>query len=736
MKVYLALFTSIIFCTQLWAQPMNDDCLNAIVIPTTSEFCSGPMEFNNIGANPDLINPPSAGQMAIDQCIGIDYSNGVWFILFPEQPGLLININCNDQNGTCLSPSAVLFTGSCTSPDGFIYEDCTPGNTAEIAEYLVTELTVGQRYYLYIETQQAEGTFQICVDDFVPVPSPNSDCPTGVVLCNTDPFQVDALDTEGAMPNELSDFVGRCLNREFNSAWYRWTCEDSGSLTFTLTPNNSPEGQQADDLDFALFQLPGGINDCPNKDMIRCMASGGCTGQPFTEFLECNGPTGLAFNSTDTEEFPGCFGACSIDPNVAGVPPQDDDNFVASIDMVQGESYALVVMNFSTTGQGFSIDFDGSGTFAGPQADFMPNPVGDTLACEREVIFTDLSTFGTADPIVSYTWNFGADAEPPTATTQGPHSVEYSTFGDKFATLTVESAGGCLVTEIIEVRVGACCDDFDEPILDVTVGDFVCPGEDNGSLSFEVISGGTPEFNFNVPGISEPGIFIPNPSVGGLPAGTYTVLVQDARGCLDTITETIPEPDPLSIDAGLDILVDLGILDTLNATVDSPSTNLTFMWDPEDGLECPGSDVVDCPNPLVLAPGTQTYSVTVTDERGCISVDQVTVTTNIIRPIFCPNIITPATRSDNSLWRLGFGRQAVIVREIYIYDRWGNEIYKDFDVPINADNEMERGWDGRFPGNSGGPTQFVTPGVYAWLAKIRFIDREEIYFSGDITVLK
>ena len=725
MKIYLALLTSLLFCTQLWAQPLNDDCLGAITIPTTNDFCSAPMEFSNVGATLDVINPPSAGQMAVTQCVSTDFSNGIWFILFPEQPGILITINCAAQTGTCVLPEAVLFTGSCTSPDGFIFENCSPSNNSSVLEFTTTGLTIGQRYYLFVASETT-GSMQVCVDNFIPVPSPQSDCSEGVILCNTDPFQVDALNTAGNNTNELDDFQDSCIPTELNSVWYRWVCKDSGTLSFTLTPNNSPIGEPSDDLDFAVFQLPGGINDCANKEMLRCMASGGCN-EPFEVWQICNGPTGLALTSTDFVEEAGC--------STCQGTPGDDDNFVSFINMIQGEAYAVLIQNFSPTGQGFSIEFGGTGTFEGPEAFFEPMAVGDTLACEKEVIFTDLSTFSSADPIANYNWNFGAGAMPQTAMGPGPHSVEYASFGEKSAILTVESEAGCLVSEIVTVRVGACCEDFNQPILSVAVGDFVCPGEDSGSLSFSV-EDGTPEFNFNIPGVSPPDIFTPNPSVGGLPAGTFTVLVQDARGCLDTIVETIPEPDPLTIDAGLDIEVDLGLLDTLNATVDSPSTDLTYMWDPEEGLNCPDSDFVDCPNPIVFAPGTTTYSVTVTDERGCTSFDQVTVTTNIIRPIFCPNIIA-AGSGDNSLWRLGFGPQAELVEEIFIFDRWGNEIYKDLNVAINADNEMEGGWDGRFGGDTGGGgTQFVNPGVFAWLAKVRFIDNVSVVFSGDITVVR
>ena len=64
--------------TNAWAQPSNDECLDAIRIPSTNEYCSGAMAYNNIGAQPD----PSTPQAVID-CVNPDFMNGVWFSFIP-----------------------------------------------------------------------------------------------------------------------------------------------------------------------------------------------------------------------------------------------------------------------------------------------------------------------------------------------------------------------------------------------------------------------------------------------------------------------------------------------------------------------------------------------------------------------------------------------------------------------------------------------------------------------------
>ena len=69
----------------------------------------------------------------------------------------------------------------------------------------------------------------------------------------------------------------------------------------------------------------------------------------------------------------------------------------------------------------------------------------------------------------------------------------------------------------------------------------------------------------------------------------------------------------------------------------------------------------------------------------------------------------------------------VKIDHLYIFDRWGNRVYDGQNILLNEYNE---GWDGIYK------DQPVNPGVFTWLAKVRFIDDEVFSYSGDITIIR
>lgn len=83
--------------------------------------------------------------------------------------------------------------------------------------------------------------------------------------------------------------------------------------------------------------------------------------------------TGLRAGDSDISEDAGCANA-------------GDDAWLSPFQMVQGESYALCVSNFTSTGNGFLIDFSGSGLFLGPEAAFTTDPPAVCLGTAVEVL--------------------------------------------------------------------------------------------------------------------------------------------------------------------------------------------------------------------------------------------------------------------------------------------------------------------------------------------------------------
>ncbi len=674
-----------VVCLSANAQLTNDECSGAIHLGDITELCTNTDQFGNVGATPSPQAQPTCWPNA---------NHDVWFSFVPQAPGIYVQMLGKQvfADNNILQPSLAIYSGGCGNLQQEACQSILSGTN--IVELTLVDAVIGQVYYLRVDGRDLnEGNFVLCLESFNPVPTPESDCGSAVTLCDTESFFVDNLSGVGSVTNEVE---GSCIQEEFASVWYNWTCDKSGSLTFTISPNN-----EVDDLDFALYRLPNGIDDCAGKELIRCMASGETVGAGEAANAPCAGPTGLSLGSNDTEEFPGC---------AAG-----DDNFVSAVNMVAGESYALVINNFSQSGSGFQIEFGGTGTFLGPVPDFEVIALQE-FECDKTIRYTNES-FSDTDNIVNWTWNFGAGSAPLSASGVGPHEVIYESFGDKLAALTIESSRGCLVTKIIELYVEPCCQDTSTLNVDAVTEDLICNGIPEGLISASGMNG-NPDYQYSLDGNS----FQPSAVFPGLFAGSYNVYIQDIKGCVDSVEVFIDEPPPLIVDAGEDMETIIGCMVDLDASY-QPNIPVDITWTPNDGFSCD-----DCLDPTVLPAyiGSQDYTIQVTDNDGCTASDQLAIFVEDERPVYAPNVFSPNRDGTNEVFTIFAGKAAVEILELYVYDRWGNRIYYGQNLPLNDANS---GWDGRFK------NQPVNPGMYAWYAVIRYIDTD-IEYSGDITVVR
>lgn len=679
------------FSIALHAQPVNDDCTTAIHLSNSDSWCSDPGAYTNVNGSPYTGPPPD------DDCF-LQLQNEVWFTFIPQTPALYIKVSgAVNGLGTLRNPGIGVFEGPCSNLKR-VGCNITSSVTNQV-ELSIESLVIGRVYYLLVEGQNSSsGTFQICLEGFIPPPNPQSDCSKAVVLCDKSEFVVDTLLGIGAVDPGVTN---TCIGQEFSSAWYKWTCDVAGTLTFTLTPNNYQPGFESDDIDFVVYELPGGLDDCANKQVARCMAAGANTGLPFSNWVRCNGPTGLRDGDPDVSEPAGCQGS-------------GQNNFVDALDMIAGHSYALLVNNFSQSGLGFSIAWGGTGTFQGPEPAFDVSAV-QAFECDKTIIFSNQSLAPT-DSIVHYLWNFGAGANPLFDTTQGPISVVYESFGAKKVALTVTSSKGCVVTEILDFYVEPCCQDTSTLSVSANIRDQICPGTASGVIQGIGVSG-SPEYQYSLDCVNyQPASVFPS-----LLPGTYTLCVQDEKGCENQVDVTVLPSNGFTVEAGDTMYVQLGETVDLNA-IPFPTLPSSVIWTPAKGLDDPS--ILD---PTALPQHTGWYVVTITNDDGCITSDSVLIIVDDYKPIYIPNVIS-ANGDDVNDRVTVYGNQAATgVRLFQIYDRWGGMLWERPDFELN---EPSLGWDGTSKGTP------VNPGVYAYMAIVDFVDEIPLTFHGTVTVIR
>lgn len=503
----------------LTAQAANDECIDALALPGELEYCSEVGQFNNDAATVSFPDYPAC----IDE---EDEHTDVWFSFVAQATDASISVVGNvtlQPGGTILTPQFLLYAGACN--DLTEIGCVSPITGFNQVSGIFTGLEPGQTYYLNVGARFGRtGSFQLCINQFNSVPEPSGDCETGVVLCDKSSFAVNFLSGVGNVNDDLGDLLCNEANcggsgqvGESNAAWYKWTCDEAGSLTFDIDPLGGPN----DDLDFLLYELPNGLDDCASKVNIRCMLSGESQGNSDAENFPCLNNTGLSLFDEDAQEECGC--------------QPGNNNFAQAIDMVAGRSYALVIMNFSNSGDGFQISWGGTGTFLGPEASFVAD-LGQVCVGET-VTFSDNSS--SLDPIQGYVWNFGPNASPQTATGPGPHEVFFVRPGNQSVLLEVETSRGCLVTEIQNNLEVICCPDQFGIMANVEPS--TCPGDQQGSITLDVGSNFAPFTYAWSTGAN-------TANITGLNAGDYSVTVTDQSTCSVSQTFTVSGPPPFAFD--------------------------------------------------------------------------------------------------------------------------------------------------------------------------------------------
>lgn len=174
--------------------------------------------------------------------------------------------------------------------------------------------------------------------------------------------------------------------------------------------------------------------------------------------------------------------------------------------------------------------------------------------------------------------------------------------------VTVTDASGC--SGVMTTTINQ------PPVINVTVSsnNVTCNGACDGTAT-STVSGGLAPYVYNW----SPGSYT-TANVSGLCAGTYTLIVTDNYGCSMTSSPVaVTEPSALSVLAGADQTICAGDSTMIGAIASGGVSPYTYDWD--DGGTHYSSPAV------LIGPVTGTsYTLTVTDNNGCVNNDYLAVT--------------------------------------------------------------------------------------------------------------
>ena len=402
------------------------------------------------------------------------------------------------------------------------------------------------------------------------------DCLGAIPICAETYTEVNSPTGSGNYSNEISGTSQGgicCMSSESNSIWYTFTVNQSGNFGFTLIPNNI-----SDDYDWALFNITNATCEDIATDQslqVSCNAAGGSS---------CNGNTGANGGSPYDNQGANC----------GNLPPGQSQGFSAENALVpvqQGNTYVLLISNWTGSQFGYTIDFSAASNIGiidniDPEITESVTP-GDCGGNEFEVTFSEYiqcntiagSNFSIVGPSGTYA---GSIAVSSNACIQG------GTYDNTFSVTVdppMDEPGTYTITLVNDQnQVLDLCDNasitgsisFDvlaPPLTGLQLGPdtILCEGQTltlnattNNALTYQWFAG-------------------PNTATYEISqSGLYTVTVtNDCNTLVDNIlVDVIPSPPFADIDLGPDTILCPGVLYQLDATWSNGSE---YIW--QDGFD-------------------------------------------------------------------------------------------------------------------------------------------------------
>ncbi len=289
--------------------------------------------------------------------------------------------------------------------------------------------------------------------------------------------------------------------------------------------------------------------------------------------------------------------------------------------------------------------FQASGTFTGLVAGTYTFHILDDNGCQKDTIIeitqpdpveigmitvTDPDCHGTSTGVINVTGAGGT----------APFTYAIGTGAFQSSGIFTGLAAGTYVIHLLDAN--SCALDtsitlVDPPILvfdSLMITDVLCYGDSTGEI-VAYTSGGVAPYTYSI----NAGTYGTNSTFAGLQSGTYTISVQDSRGCTMDTTITLNQGLPILVStATIDPMCAGDLTGQLNITVTNGAAPYTYSYN--GNLSTTGSNITGL--------GADIYYVLVTDAQGCHGMD----TATLVDP---PAIIVDFTTQDVSCFGLSDG---------------------------------------------------------------------------------
>ena len=200
---------------------------------------------------------------------------------------------------------------------------------------------------------------------------------------------------------------------------------------------------------------------------------------------------------------------------------------------------------------------------------------------------------------------------------------------------------------------------------------------------------------------------------------TYMVIIEQ-QGCFaDTGYLTVVVSNPPSVTLGPDKEIVAGGSIQLNAE----GTDIYgYAWDNVESLSCS-----DCKDPIASPSIPTTYIVTVSNEFGCKTRDDISISIRCDNSqAFIPNTFTPNNDGHNDKFFMS-GKGIRIITKFSVWNRWGEMVFSTQNINVN---DPKAGWDGTVNGKP------LDPDVFVYMIEAICDLGDVLKYKGDISLIR